>query len=106
VRRVEIDPVTPVTVISSACKQPVIVTRSVTIDNSGGNFGGGKLAWTATTTASEITLLTSSGFEGDDLLFTVDRRFPHEDDHTHRIQFDFDGAGHQQSLHFYRHDSD
>jgi hypothetical protein len=85
VRRVEIDPVTPVTVISSACKQPVIVTRSVTIDNSGGNFGGGKLAWTATTTASEITLLTSSGFEGDDLLFTVDPRYLIGASHTRTI---------------------
>ncbi len=71
VRRVEIDPATALVVVSSTCKQPVVVTRAVTINNSGGNFGGGLLQWTANTSASEITIVTGSGYEGDDLVFTV-----------------------------------
>ncbi|MDT8323312.1 MAG: T9SS type A sorting domain-containing protein [Bacteroidota bacterium] len=85
VPRVEIDPVTPATVISSTCKQPVIVTRSVTINNSGGNFAGGKLAWDASTSAQEITLLNASGVEGEDLVFTVDPRYLTGSTHTRSI---------------------
>ncbi len=85
VPRVEIDPVTPVTVISSACKQKVIVTRSVIINNSGGNFANGKLQWMATTTAPEITLITNTGFEGDALLFSVDPRYLQGYSHTRFI---------------------
>jgi subtilisin family serine protease len=77
VRRVEIAPESPVVVAVSACKYPVIVSRSVRIDNSGGNFGSGVMMWTATTSAAEISLLTSSGEEGDALEFTIDgRRLP------------------------------
>ncbi|MFZ1729096.1 MAG: S8 family serine peptidase [Bacteroidota bacterium] len=75
VPRTQIDPAASFVVISGGCKTPVIVTRSVSIDNSGGNFGGGQMRWTATTSASEITLVTSSGYEGDNLVFTVDPRF-------------------------------
>ncbi|MFZ1728621.1 MAG: HYR domain-containing protein [Bacteroidota bacterium] len=71
VRRVEIDPLASMVVVASACKQPVSVTRTIPINNSGGNFAGGRLQWTASTSASEIALITNSGYEGDDLVFTV-----------------------------------
>ena len=74
VPRVEIDPAASLVVVSGACKAPVVVTRSVPIGNSGGHFGSGDLQWTASTSASEITLIASSGFEDDDLVFTVDPR--------------------------------
>ncbi|MFA6235300.1 MAG: S8 family serine peptidase, partial [Bacteroidota bacterium] len=74
VPRTQINPAASFIVISGACKAPVIVTRSVSIDNSGGHYGGGEMQWTATTTAGEITLVTSSGYEGDNLVFTVDPR--------------------------------
>ncbi|MCB2205216.1 S8 family serine peptidase [bacterium] len=78
VRRVEIDPESQSVVAASACKYPVLVTRAVHINNSGGNFGSGVMMWTATTTAAEITLITSSGSEGDALQFTIDgRRLPY-----------------------------
>ncbi len=75
VPRVEIDPAASFVVVAGACKAPVIVSRSVLIENSGGNFGGGKLQWSATTSAAEITIVTGSGYEGDDLVFTVDPRY-------------------------------
>lgn len=71
VPRVEIDPEAALAVVSTSCKQPVTTTRAITINNSGGSFGGGKLQWSAGTGASEITIVTGSGFEGDDLVFTV-----------------------------------
>jgi subtilisin family serine protease len=74
VPRTKIAPAASFVVVSGACKAPVVVTRSVRIDNSGGNFGGGQMRWTATTSAGEITLITSSGFQGDNLVFTVDPR--------------------------------
>ncbi|MDX9758244.1 MAG: S8 family serine peptidase [Bacteroidota bacterium] len=74
VPRVEIEPAAAYVVVSGACKAPVIVTRRVRIDNGGGNFGGGVMQWNATESAAEITLLTSSGSEGDDLVFRVDPR--------------------------------
>ncbi|MDT8323378.1 MAG: S8 family serine peptidase [Bacteroidota bacterium] len=77
VRRVEIAPESPVVVAVSACKYPVVVTRAVRIDNSGGNFGSGVMMWTASTSAAEISLLTASGQEGDALRFSIDgRRLP------------------------------
>ncbi|MBR9974280.1 MAG: S8 family serine peptidase [Bacteroidetes bacterium] len=85
VPRVEIAPEAAFVVVSGACKAPVVVSRSVTIDNSGGNFGGGELQWTASTTASEITLATSSGFEGDALVFSVDPRQLPTGTHTRSI---------------------
>lgn len=75
VPRVKIDPAASFVVVSGACKRPVTVSRSILIENSGGNFNGGKLLWTASTTASEITLTTSTGYEGDNLEFTVDPRY-------------------------------
>jgi hypothetical protein len=85
VPRVEIAPAASFVVISGACKAPVVVSRSVPIDNSGGNFGSGELQWTASTTATEITLVTSSGFEGDDLVFSVDPRRLPDGTHTRTI---------------------
>ena len=75
VPRVEIDPAASFVVVSGACKTPAVVTHSVMINNSGGNFNGGKLRWTATTTAGEITIVTAAGYEGDDLVFRVDPRY-------------------------------
>ncbi|MBE0642744.1 MAG: S8 family serine peptidase [Bacteroidetes bacterium] len=75
VPRVEIDPEVSFVVVSGACKAPAPVSHSITIENSGGHFNGGMLMWTASTTAGEITLVTSSGYEGDDLIFTVDPRY-------------------------------
>lgn len=72
VPRVEFDPEETLIIASSGCKYPVAVTRSVRIDNSGGTFGNGVLTWSATTSATEITLLTASGTEGQDLVFRVD----------------------------------
>lgn len=85
VPRVEIAPAASYVVVSGACKAPVVVTRSVRIDNGGGNFGGGMMQWNATETASEITLVTSSGYEGDDLVFTVDPRQLATGTHTRTI---------------------
>lgn len=85
VPRVEIDPAASFVVVSGACKAPVVVTRSVPINNSGGNFGSGELQWTASESASEITLVTSSGFEGDNLVFTVDPRQLPAGTHTRTI---------------------
>ncbi|PLX27610.1 MAG: hypothetical protein C0600_10190, partial [Ignavibacteria bacterium] len=77
VPRTEIAPESQLVVVSGACKYPVVVTRSVRIDNSGGNFASGVMLWTASTTAPEINLLTSAGSEGDNLVFSVDpRRLP------------------------------
>lgn len=75
VPRTEVAPEAQLVVVSGACKYPVVVTRSVRIDNSGGNFGNGMMLWTASTTAPEITLVSSSGAEGDNLVFTVDPRY-------------------------------
>jgi hypothetical protein len=44
----------------------------VRIGNSGGNFNSGILRWNASTSATEITLLTASGTEGENLEFRVD----------------------------------
>ncbi|MCB2206201.1 S8 family serine peptidase [bacterium] len=75
VPRVEFDPAASFVVVSGACKRPTVVTKSILIENSGGNFAGGKLQWTASTTAGEITLVNASGYEGDELVFAVDPRF-------------------------------
>ncbi len=73
-RRPEIAPVAPVVVVSGACKTATVTSESVVINNSGGNFAGGQMMWNASTSASEITLLNSSGMQGQALQFTVDPR--------------------------------
>ncbi|GEM_PF-456995 len=72
VPRAEIDPAETLIIASGGCKYPVPVTRSVRIENSGGNFDNGVLTWSASTSASEITLLTATGTEGEDLVFRID----------------------------------
>ncbi|MBE0644181.1 MAG: HYR domain-containing protein [Bacteroidetes bacterium] len=72
--RMEIAPVVSFVAASYGCKTPLAVTRSIRISNSGGHFGSGVMMWHATTTATEITLLSSSGIEGEDLVFRIDLR--------------------------------
>lgn len=57
--------------VGVGCKATASITKSIPVLNSGGHASGGIMQWTATTTASDITILTPSGTEGQNLSFKV-----------------------------------
>lgn len=56
---------------SFGCKIKTALTRQIQINNTGGRFGGGVMQWTAASTASEITIITPNGVEGNYLQLKV-----------------------------------
>ena len=75
VERTKIGPSVSDASISFGCGSLLTFTRSYTIDNNGGNYGGGLLQWQASATSQAISFNASSGYEGDDCSFTVDPRY-------------------------------
>ncbi len=71
IQRVIISPSVPELYVAFGCASPLSFSKSFTINNSGGHFGGGLLQWTATTSAAPITITSAAGFEGDQCVITV-----------------------------------
>ncbi len=59
-------------VFGFGCKLSTPQTKSILITNTGGHYAGGVLAWTASTSAAEITLVNPTGVENQALQITVD----------------------------------
>lgn len=69
--RVAIAPATDPVLIKIGCTTGGTYNKQVMINNSGGNFGGGVLNWTATSMSPDVTVSTTSGSQGQYLSFSV-----------------------------------
>ena len=60
--------------VKTLYKYPVPVVKVVTVNNIGGNYGGGDMAWSVTTTTPWITLMPpASGVAGETFTMIIDQ---------------------------------